>query len=191
MRKVSLAGWIALAAAVLPWSRVMAAEGLCGTASKAPLLDGTSYLSVAVPRPVPQYQELRTTFFIFKDGTGVVSRSREDVDGRTGLRTAREAVIACGKASAATFQRFNQALGQLRPGVRESCFEGASSFAARLFSGTWHGKNERTNRFVITGLDDSLPACGPEADAFIQTLEAFVSDLLAAPETQKLSTGGS
>jgi hypothetical protein len=189
MRKIVCSWWIALAAVVLPCSRALAAEGLCGTASKTPLLDGTSYLSVAVPRPVPQYQELRTTFFLFKDGTGVVSRSREDVDGTTGARTAREAVIACGKASAATFQRFNLALGQLHPGVRQSCFEGAASFAARLLSATWHGKNDRTNRFTISGFDDSLPACGPEADASIQALEAVFSEILAAPATQKLSTG--
>jgi hypothetical protein len=189
MRKVPFPCWIALTVAVLAWPRAAAAEGLCGTASKAPLLDGTYFLSVGVPRPVPQYQEMRTTFFIFKDGTGVVSRSREDVDGTTGVRTARGAVIACGKASAATFERFNLALGQLRPGARQSCFDTASSFAARLLSSTWHGKNGRTNRFTVTGLDESLPACGPEADAFLQTLEAFMSDVLAAPGTQKLSTG--
>jgi hypothetical protein len=189
MRKLTLSWWTALAVAMLTQPRAAAAEGLCGTATKTPLLDGTSYLSVAVPRPSPQYQEHRTTFFIFKDGTGVVSRSREDVDGSTGVRTAREAVIACGKASAEVFARFNLALGQLRPGVLQSCFEGSSGFAARLLSSTWHGKNGRTNRFTVTGLDDSLPTCGPEADAFIQTLEAFVSDLLAARETQKLSTG--
>ena len=189
MRKIALSCWVALAIAAFPFSRATAAEGLCGTASKVPLLDGTSYLSVAVPRPVPQYQELRTTFFIYKDGTAVLSRSRETADATTGVRTAQEAVIACGKASAAAFQRVNLALGQLRPGVRQSCFEGASSFAARLFSGTWHGRNDRTNRFTISGFDNSLPACEPEADAFIQTLENYFSEVLAAPETQKLSTG--
>lgn len=189
MRKSAVSWWIALALAALPGSKTAMADDLCGTASKTPLLDGMNSLSVAVPRPVPQYQELRTTFFIFKDGTGVVSRAREDVDGTTGSRTQRGAVIACGKASAATFQRFNLALGQLRPGVRQSCFEGASSFAARLLSSTWHGRNDRTNRFVISGLDDSLPACGPEADAFIQTLESLLSEILAAPDSRKLSTG--
>lgn len=189
MRKIALSCWIALAVTVLPTSRATAAEGLCGTASKVPLLDGISDLSVAVSPSLPQYHDLRTTFFIFKDGTGVVSRSREDVDVKTGVRTARDAVIACGKASAATFQRFNLALGQLRPGIRQSCSEGASSLAVRLFSGTWHGRNNRSNRFAISGFDGSLPPCEPEADAFIQTLEAFVSEVLAAPETQKLSTG--
>jgi len=191
MRKFVLSWWIALALIAFSSSRATAAEGLCGTASKTPLLDGTSLLSVAVPRPVPQYQEVRTTVFLFKDGTGVVSRSREDADGTTGVRTAHEAIIACGKASAATFQRFNLALGQLRPGVRQSCFEGTSGFAARLFSATWHGKNDRTNRFTISGYDDSLPACGPEADAAIQALEAVFLEILTAPESQKLSTGGS
>lgn len=187
MRKVAFFVGVALAVAALPSSRAAAAEGLCGTASKAPLLDGTSDLSVAVSPSLPQYHDLRTTFFIFKDGTAVVSRSREDVDGS--VRTARDAVIACGKASAATFQRFNLALGQLRPGIRQSCSQGSSSLAVRLVSATWHGRNDRSNRFAISGFDDSLPACEPEADAFIQTLEAFVSEVLAASGTQKLSTG--
>jgi hypothetical protein len=139
--------------------------------------------------PVPQYQETQTTFFIFKDGTVVESRERENVDGVTGARTNAGAVIACGKATASNLQLLNQALGQLRPGARQNCFEVVPGFAPLLAS-TWHGKDGRKNRFTIDGFDNSLPACEPEATSFLQRLDFFLTEIFAAPETQQFSSGG-
>jgi len=160
------------------------AATFCG-APQTPLLEVMSSTVVTHARPAPGgAQEEDVAAFISRDNRVVVSRRSWATSYVDGARQSDQAEIDRGAAPAASFRGLSAALAAMRAGFQESCYLDGGGFGL-IYDVTWHGW--RTNRFVITSADSSLPPCSAAAAAFVNVLVDYLAVVAAAPATERLS----
>ncbi len=160
------------------------AATFCG-APQAPLLEVMSVFVATSARPAPGFaQESDDAAFIFRNNTAVISHRFWEIEYVDGSRQRDTAEIDRGAASAVSFRSLNAALAAMRAGYQADCFLDGGGFGF-TYDVTWHGW--RTNRFVVTSVDASLPSCSPEAAAFVNAFVQYVADVAAAPATERLT----
>jgi len=177
-------GPLVLALAWLP--AAARADSFCG-AAETPVLEVVSSNVATSARPAPGFaQEQDVAAFLFQDRRAVISNRAWEVDFQDSLRKHDTAQIARGTGPAELWNGLNALLQTMRVGVQASCFLNAPGIGMML-DVTWHGRAGRSNRFVITSADNTLPACPDAVETFVTAIGGYVGAVLAAPATERLS----
>jgi hypothetical protein len=137
--------------------------------------------------PPPHYAGYDIGLFVLPGGDVVDTATLETINGEPVLGTPTVTVWR-GPGTAALYNDLLGALAAARAGVQRDC-QGVNLGEAVEWQISWYGRHGRSNTFLVSSSDKSLPECPAEVVGLVFAIDHFRYEFERDPATQFIGGG--